>query len=145
MGVPLFGLDIAGIVSTAIEGAGGLAGGTGTFTLVKVTPGTRNPAAPLDGTNPTETQHACSGFGEDPVEERRGTGHTNGDIITVRVTEISILGASIAGGVEPMPDDKVIVPSTIQGIGQLAGTWFLENVKTDGARALFVCRARSGG
>ena len=115
------------------------------MTLVKVTPGTRNPAAPLDGTNPTETTHACRGFGEDPKDEQQGTTHTTNDIITKRVTEISILGASIAGSVEPMPDDKVIISAAIPGIGDLAGTWFLEEVDTDPARALFVCRARSGG
>jgi hypothetical protein len=141
MGVDLFGLNIGSIVNNAIEAAGGVL----PMTLVKVTPGTRNPSAPLDGTNPTETSHACRGFGEDPKEENRGTVIATGDNYRIRVTEISILGASIVGGVEPTTQDKVVIAPTIPGIGDLAGTWRITRVDTDPARALFVCRARSGG
>jgi hypothetical protein len=141
MGVKLFGLNIGKLVYGGIKGANDVL----PMTLVKVTPGTRNPAAPLDGTNPTETSHACRGFGEDPKRENQGTVIATGDNYRIRITEISILGASIAGGVEPTTQDKIVISSTIAGIGDLAGTWRITHVDTDPARALFVCRARSGG
>jgi hypothetical protein len=139
MGLKLFGIDIAKTVYTGIKAVGNVV----PLTLVKVTPGTRTPAAPLDGTNPTEASHPGHGFGSDPAEETRGHLNTPGDIYQVRVTEISILAASLPAGIEPTPNDKVVFAATIPGIGGLAGTWYLEKVKTDPARAMFICQARS--
>lgn len=129
-GNKLFGMHIAKIVGNAIKSAGDVLPAT----LIKVTPGTWNPAAPLDGTNPTSVSHACKGFSEDPRLLKAGHGVLNDDILETREVEISILGASLPEGVKPGPSDRITI------VGR---TWNVKNVKTDPAEALFVCVCRA--
>lgn len=128
-GNKLFGLRIAKIVYNGIKSAGNVL----PLTLVKVTPGTRNPAALLSGTNPTSVNHKGRGFTDDPDLLRYGHGNTPAfDIINKRETKIYILGASLPEGVKPGPQDRVIF---------LGHTWSLTKVKADPAEAVFTCVA----
>ena len=98
MGNPLFGIDIAGIVASAI-GPGVL-----DATLTRVIPGTRG-ANPTAGTNPTTTAYACKGFID--AKSRESIGGTlvkDGDEIII------LIGGTISGGsVSPEISDKVTI------------------------------------
>lgn len=128
-GNKLFGLYIAKIVGNAIKSAGDVLPAT----LIKVTPGVWNPAAPLDGTNPTTTSYACRGFSESPNVMRGGHGNLADDILETREEEISILGASLPEGVRPGPSDRIVI------VGR---TWNVKKVEDDPAEAVFICTCR---
>ncbi len=96
----LFGLDIAGIVNSAIAGAGGVLSGT----LIKTAPGTRTSGSLAGGTNPVETTHTFKGFIDKGSETRFA-----GQLQTVDGEVVSILGASLLNGVVPEVNDKITI------------------------------------
>ena len=103
-------------------------------TLVKVTPGTRG-ATVTAGTAPTETSHACKlAIGNYTDREVAGTSIRTGD------HKISILGASIAGGVIPAPSDKVVVAGVTYRLVDEPGS---PGVKGDAVGAMYRCHARA--
>jgi hypothetical protein len=130
-GNKLFGMHIGKIVYNAIKAAGDVL----PVTLVSVTEGIWNPAAPLAGTNPTSVSRPCKGFSNDPNLMRAGHGNIPDDILSTMETEIFIFNATLPEGVEPKPSDRIVF---------LAKTWHVKNVKTDPAKALFVCVCRGG-
>ena len=118
----LFGLDIAGIVNREIANAGGVLSGT----LTRVSPGARTPGSLSGGTNPAETSHAFKGFLE------QGERRIKGQLQTVSGTFLSILGASVAGGVVPAVNDRAVIEGAEYDL--------VEQVARDPAAALYVFR-----
>lgn len=85
-------------------------------TLIKVTPGTRTPGAVSGGTNPTEASHRARGMVETvTIAPVPGS--------TVRRTQIqvSLLGKTIAGGVEPSVGDKVTIEGATYRLTEIVG------------------------
>ena len=119
----LFGLDIAAIVNNAITSAGGVLD----ITLIVVRAGTRDSGDITGGVQPVDTPVAAKGFLENKTDVRIGE-----TIITQGGQFVSILGNSIATGVEPKTNDKVTVEGTTYRI--------VEVTERDPAGALFVCR-----
>ena len=95
---PLFGIDIAGIVASAI-GPGVL-----DATLTRVTPGTRG-ADLTAGTQPTTATYACKGFMDSKDHKSiNGTLVTNGDVIIV------LIGGTISSGsISPETNDQILI------------------------------------
>ena len=121
----LFGLDIAGIVSDAIAGAGNLRPAT----LVKVTPGTRTVGSLSTGTNPTQASYTTQG-----VFEPTTKGDWNGsswDMTRREVGTVTLLGKPLtAAGVVPEAGDLV----TIEG-----ATYSISAVSRDPSAASYTC------
>lgn len=115
----LFGLDIAGILSTEISKAGGLRPGT----LVKSTPGTRTGGSLTGGTNPTTTNHTLQGFVEN--REVRLKGQVSASLVPV----VAILGASVSPVAVPEVNDKVTIDGVTYTLAEL--------ISRDPASALF--------
>lgn len=96
----LFGLDIAGILETAIDRAGGLRPAT----LVKVVPGARTPGSLTGGTNADPVSYATQGT------VTRGNVADPGTLTRREDVSIMLLGAALGrAGVEPEVGDRVIV------------------------------------
>lgn len=119
----LFGLDIAGIVDTAVSSAGGLLSAT----LTVVTPGTRTAGALSAGTNSTSTSYPVRGV----ITERISTSST----APKKASKILLLGKSIPQGVSPKPLDRI----TIEGDEYVITD---EGVKRDAAGAGYTCSVR---
>jgi len=121
----LFGLDIAGIVSTALDAAGGLLPAV----LTVVTPGTRTVGAIASGTNPTSTDYPCKGIVSDYA-----VGQVDGFLIQAGDRKVLLIGKTINGGAtEPKPSDRV----TIEG-----RPYTVVNVTRDPAGACFELHVR---
>jgi hypothetical protein len=95
---PLFGVDIAAIVASAV-GPGVL-----DATLIRVTAGSRG-ANSTGGTTPTSTNYACKGFIDS--KDRESVGGTlvkDGDVVII------LIGNTISGGsIVPETNDKITI------------------------------------
>lgn len=108
--------------------------------LTKVTQGARNPVALADGTQPTKTPYPCKGF-----EEAKRSGYqqfwqnaqTN-NTTRAKYLRISILGATLPPGVEPMAGDLI----TSKGVEY---TITADGVERDPVGAMYVCTVRGAG
>lgn len=112
----LFGLDIAGTLSSAISSAGGVTPAV----LIKRTPGTRTSGNPAAGTNATEIRIPCQAIVDGSDAE----------------AAITLLGASIVyQGVRVVPEagDAIEVRGRTMEIG--------ERPEADPAAATYTCRA----
>ena len=118
----IFGADIAGKI---LAGLGPM---VFDYTFVKVIEGTRNPADPTAGTNPTTANHAVKGFMATYRDHQ-----IDGTVIQRGDRKGSLLGASFPAGVVPEPNDKV----TAEG-----QTWYIINVQRDPAGAVYACQLR---
>ena len=118
----LFGLDIAALVDTSIQAAGGVLTGT----LVQSTPGTRTPGDPTGGTNPTTTSYSIRGFFE--FTERR----RDDSLVTSRGTRLSVLGNSLPEGIEPGSGDVITLN------GETGNYTVVRVINRDPAAALYV-------
>lgn len=96
MGQNLFGANISGQLAAAM---GAL---LNPVTLIKVKPGTRNPANPSAGTNPTRRSFPCRGM----VDSYR-TSQMDGTIIKVGDRKVLVLGDTLPAGIVPEPNDEV--------------------------------------
>ena len=115
----LFGLDIAGTLSSAISSAGGVTSAV----LIKRTPGTRTSGNPAAGTNATEIRIPCQA-----IVDGGGAG--------AAITLITLLGASIiyqGARVVPEAGDAIEVRGRTMEIG--------ERPEADPAAATYTCRA----
>lgn len=114
--------------------------GFGPLTLIKVTPGVRTAASLADGTNPTTTSYPCKGF-----EENKRSGYqqfwqnaqTNNTARASFLT-ISILGATLPAGVEPMAGDRITSKGKTYTIAA-------DGVQRDPVGAMYVCTVRAPG
>jgi hypothetical protein len=123
MGNNLFGANISKQIANAL-GSKLLAA-----TLVKRTPGTRDPTNPGGGTQPTEVSYSCRGFVDDYK-----TGHIDGDLVKVGDRKVTLLGDTISrGSVVPSANDKV----TIEG-----RTYSVVAVTRDPDAATYTLQAR---
>ena len=106
---PLFGVDIAAIVASAI-GPGVL-----DATLNSITEGTRTPGSLTSGTQPTTASYACKGFMDSKNRrERSGQLVDDGDVI------IMLIGNTIsAGAIVPKLGDTITIESRTYRIGNL--------------------------
>ena len=102
------------------------AGLTKAATLTKFTPGTRTTAS--GGTHPTSIAYAARGFLEDYGPEL-----IDGTLITAQDVKISLLGASIAGGVVPVANDQIAIESK---------TYTIIRAERDAASAMYLCQCR---
>lgn len=112
----LFGLDIAGTVSSAVAAAGGVTPAT----LIKRTPGTRTSGNPAAGTNATEIRIPCQAIVDGSDAE----------------AVITLLGASIiyqGARVVPEAGDAIEVRGRTMEIG--------ERPEADPAAATYTCKA----
>lgn len=124
----LFGLNIAQIVNSSIQQAGGVLDGT----LIKITTGTRTPGNLAGGTNPTSASHAFKGFVDNRSEVRR-----EGSIVSDGGQIISILGDSLPAGIIPEQGDQI----TISGESE---TFTITGIPArDPAKALYECAVDS--
>jgi hypothetical protein len=122
----LFGLDIAGIVNDALEEAGGVLSGV----LIKVAPGSRTSGSLTSGTNPTETPHSFKGFYDNRQLSRLPeTRVQQGD------RAVLLLGASISGGVEPEPGDKITMEGETTSVQSI--------IERDPAAATYIVQTRA--
>lgn len=126
MGNKLFGVDISGLIKSAI-GPGVL-----DATLTKSTPGARTPGSLTGGTNPTTTSYTCKGFLDtQAVQFLDGTAVREGTKVCV------LIGDTIDNGnVAPAPGDRI----TIEGI-----TYVIPeggNIDRDPAAATYTCEVR---
>lgn len=122
MGNNLFGVNISGIINSAI-GPGVL-----DATLLKRTPGSRTPGDVTSGTNPTEAPFAAKGFTDDYTDRQ-----IDGTNVLIGDRKITLLGDSIAGLTIPEPGDRV----TIEG-----QTWTIVDVDRDPDAATYECQSR---
>lgn len=96
----LFGLDLGGIVETALDSAGGLRPAT----LVRVTPGDRTPGNLTGGTNPDATSYPTQGT------VTRGNATDPGTLTRRETVSVMLLGAPLSrAGVAPEVGDRVTV------------------------------------
>lgn len=119
-----FGVDLPGTLNSA------LGPGLEAATLIKVTAGTRTAGALSGGRNPTEASFAAKGYVDSYADrEIDGTFVQRGD------RKIGLLGASIAGGQVPKPNDKITIGGATYRI-------CADGVTTDPATALYLCQCR---
>lgn len=126
MGRKFFGVNVAGILKREL--GRGMSAPPFKGTLFKVTQGTEDPTASTAGAQPTETEHAFTGwmesYDDSLVDDTR---IKQGDRL------ISILGDSIAGGVVPDQDDKITLEGT---------QWQIVQVDRDPLDAVYACQCR---
>lgn len=77
--------------------------GFGPLVLVRITAGTRTPDSQAAGTNPTTTSYPCKGR----LGSQRSTVVKGGTLASVSTLTISILGATLPDGVEPLAGDRI--------------------------------------
>lgn len=118
--------DIAGIVGTAIVGAGM----TRAAVLTKTTPGTRLPGAVTSGTNPTTQAFAAQGIVQDTTQMLAA-----GTLIAGVNRVIRLFASTIAGGAAPAPGDRITIEGSTSVI--VAG-----GVSRDAASATYLCQCR---
>lgn len=119
----LFGLDIAGLVNSAITGAGGVLVGT----LHKRTAGTRTSGQLTSGVNPTYVDSTFNGF----IDRKTSTTLVGGTLVTKEGERASILGASISPAVVPEMGDELTLEGNRYKITKV--------LDRDPAGALYVC------
>jgi len=123
VGNKLFGVNIGKIIKDAV-GPGVLAA-----TLIKKTPGTRNPADPTAGTNPTSTSYACRGF-----IDTQAVKNLDGTLVEDGTKKIVLIGDTISGGsVAPDTGDLITIENT---------TYSIDRIDRDPAAATYTCIAR---
>lgn len=103
----IFGIDIAGVLATAIESAGNLRPGV----LSRIVPGTRT--SPSAGTNPTTTTHTFQGFVEQRAVRR------SGQVSSENMSVVSILAATITPVTTPAVNDTVLIDGTTYTLVEL--------------------------
>lgn len=124
MGNPLFGVDIAKILSQSL-GKGLLA-----VKLIKETPGARG-ADLTAGQALQAKSYNCRGFTEEyKLSELEGTGVQRGD------KKILILGDTLPKGIVPVKDDRIECEKIIYVIMGVPAR--------DPAAATYVCQGRGG-
>lgn len=111
----LFGLDLAGTVSSAITGAGGVTPAV----LIKRGPRVRATADPANGTRSTDTRIPCQS-----IDERKDGGHA-----------VTLLGASI------VYQGARVVPEVGDAIEIRGATVEVGAVEVDPACAAYTCTA----
>lgn len=119
----LFGLDIAGTVSSAIAGAGGVTPAV----LIKRGPRVRATADPANGTRSTETRIPCKAI----ASTRDADGK--------RLAEVTLLGASIVyqgARIVPEVGDAIEIRGEQLEIGAVP--------EVDPAAATYTCAAAGG-
>lgn len=124
MGNTLFGTDIAGIVAKEI-GPGVLPA-----VLIKVVAGTRNPANPSAGTQPTETRYTCRGFIDSQKNDTRPT-----TITSQQNKVIVLIGDTIEQGQIPESTDKI----EIEGLEYT----IIGEIDRDPAAATYTCPVKA--
>ena len=107
----LFGLDIQGIVATALASSGNLRPGVLTHYLEV----RRSATDPTETTDDPATTHAIQGFVA--VVQRRS--ETELESRNERI--LTIIGGSIVPFVDPVKDDKVELDKIIYTLGDLRG------------------------
>lgn len=127
--MPLLGVDIAGILNSALSSS------VGSATLVKVSVGTRTPGAISAGTNPIETSYPARGW----VQAFQQS-DINGTDVRESDRQIVILSRSLPAGVQPTANDK----ATIVDLDGVAKTFRLNGpVAASGPQgACFICHGR---
>lgn len=103
-------------------------------TLIKETPGVRVPGAASAGTQPVLATYAAKGFTESYDDRELDV-----SLVVATDVKISLLGASIAGGQVPAPNDKV----AIAGPDGVVVTYRITGIpERDPVGAIYVCNGR---
>lgn len=127
MGIPLYGVDVSGIVAKEI-GDKMLTAPEHDAVLKHFTIGTRTGNL-TGGTNPTDTDHTCKGFIDSQERKSfKGTLVTDGDVF------IELIGDSINPAVVPVIKDKI----TIEG-----ATYRIKKLGRDPAAATYTCMCKA--
>ena len=121
MGVPLFGVNISGIIKSA------MAAGLPAIRLLKEQVGAVDAANPTDEPPVSYRSVPCRGFEDSSEDTRR-----NGTQVQQSGRLILILGDTLPRGVVPEPGDRIqILGETLEIVG--------EGVSSDPARATYLC------
>jgi hypothetical protein len=120
MPTPFLGVDMAGILAANLQVV--------EATLRKATATTRDPSNLSGGTHPTFTSWPCRGFIEDYKD-----GKIDGTLVKRGDRKATLMGATLAAGVVPMPNDEV----TVEG-----RTYVVVAVFRDPAGATYGCQVR---
>jgi hypothetical protein len=124
--------DIANLVGNALDAAGM----SKPATLIRVTPGTRNPAAVSAGTNPIATSYPVKAIPASVTQLR-----VDGSLIAGVNRVIKIFGSTLPAGVTPRPGDKITLDGVTSVIvGDAAGS---SAVTVDAAGAMFTAQCRT--
>ena len=118
----LFGVDIKGEIADAFRGE------LVTATLTKVTPGTRDPANPTQGTSPTTSDFTAEGIIEDYADR-----NIDGSLVKVGDRKVLLIAGLIASSQVPTPNDRI----TIEG-----SQYDVIRVERDPAEATYTCQVR---
>jgi hypothetical protein len=121
MGTKLFGVDIAGIIKTA------MAPGLPQATLMKPTVGALDSAAPTATPSVSYRPFPCRGFEDTTIDNR-----VPGTATQQPVRRILLIGDTLPSGVLPEPGDLIVIlGETLEITGK--------GVTSDPARATYVC------
>lgn len=118
----LFGVDIQGILKDAIGD------GFPSITVVKVTPGTRDPANPAAGVQPTRSPFGARGILDDYSDRQ-----IDGTLVKTGDRKVLIVAGTLPSTVVPEPNDEIITEGK---------TWKIVRTKRDPAEATYECQVR---
>jgi len=122
MGVPLFGVNISGILART------MGAGLPRVRLLKKQVGAIDESAPTDAPSISHRSVPCRGFEDDSQDRRR-----DGTQVQTTGRVVVILGDTLPRGTIPEPGDLIeILGETLEITG--------EGVSTDPARATYSCR-----
>lgn len=124
------GLNVAKLIAKAFA-ANGKPVGVQSCTLIKRTPGTRDPLAPSAGTNPIETSYKATGLVSDWSSYMIA-----GGLVKTGDRKLLLFGASIESGQVPEPGDKVVID------GETLVILPQPPISRDPAKACFVLNSR---
>lgn len=129
MGIPLFGVDISGIVASS------MGSGLPVITLRKKTPGTRTDGSLTAGTNPKTTTATARGFVDTYKDSQ-----VNGTTIKRGDRYATILGDTISPAIIPEPGDEIVAANSL-GVSE---TFKIveDGVTRDPAAATYTCHVR---
>ena len=108
----IFGLDIATILKDAIDSAGGLL----PVLLIRTVSGDRDPDDLLAAPKTTTVRHPGSGFLENRTDKYR-----DGTLVREGGEFISIMGASLPSGIEPEPEDQIVIEDSVYRVTAITG------------------------
>ncbi|HET9893244.1 MAG TPA: hypothetical protein VFQ42_22390 [Mycobacterium sp.] len=127
-------INIAKTLASAF-GKAGKPLGVRSLTLTQSTPGTRNPGAVAQGTNPTVASYSATG-----LVTAFGTATLPDTQIQVQTRTVLIFGATLPSGVTPRPGDRIAIANAAGVTETLTVDQEEGSVTADPVQAAWICR-----